>query len=228
MLKGCRGGRLATELKNLVKSPVTRRMLASSVGRLFAVSVLPGGLVTLLHRSDLEETRYMAGDLWRDYHHRAHAIQETASTSLNQMLYNYMTKQNLKMLLRYEDRNAMRFSVEARTPFADDIHLIEYLFSVPSSYKIHEGWSKSLLRSATAGIVPQVIRERRDKIGFTTPERAWLLEIKDDLRDYITSDLNDFLDVRAVARDWDKLFHGSANVWRMVNLGIWKKTVIGR
>jgi asparagine synthase (glutamine-hydrolysing) len=59
--------------------------------------------------------------------------------TLNQMLHTLMSYSSLPLLLKYEDRNSMRFSIESRTPFADDINLIEYIFSIPSVYKIHNG-----------------------------------------------------------------------------------------
>lgn len=64
----------------------------------------------------------------------------------------------------------MRFSIESRTPFADNINLIEYCFQIPSVYKIHNGFSKYILRQAMDGILPEQIRKRVDKVGFATPE----------------------------------------------------------
>jgi asparagine synthase (glutamine-hydrolysing) len=93
-----------------------------------------------------------------------------AYSTLNQMLYTLMSFTSLPTLLKYEDRNSMRFSIESRTPFADDIDLIEYVFSIPGVYKIHHGWSKYLLRRSMDEFIPAPIINRTDKIGFATPE----------------------------------------------------------
>jgi asparagine synthase (glutamine-hydrolysing) len=82
---------------------------------------------------------------------------------------------SLPHLLRYEDRNAMAFGVEARMPFLD-YRLVEYSFSRLQSWRIYNGWTKYILRHAMSSIVPREIVWRKDKIGFGTPENAWLKE----------------------------------------------------
>ena len=76
---------------------------------------------------------------------------------------------SLPHLLRFEDRNSMAFSVEARVPFTDH-QLVEWAFSRGNDYKIHRGWAKWLLREAMKGRAPENILWRRDKIGFETPD----------------------------------------------------------
>ena len=147
---------------------------------------------------------------------------------MNQILHEYITGLSLKPLLRYEDRNSMKFSIEARAPFADDINLIEYVFQIPSVYKIYSGWSKYLLRSATKDLLPEQIRLRKDKIGFATPESDWLNERKDVFKNYITGEMSEFLDVQEMRQDWDKLIQsqlkdGITTLWRFINLAVWKK-----
>ncbi len=90
--------------------------------------------------------------------------------SLNEMLSLMMQSSSLPALLRYEDRNSTRFQIESRTPFADDLKLIEFIFSLPASYKIHNGFSKWLLRESMKSFMPKKVYERKDKIGFVTPE----------------------------------------------------------
>lgn len=76
----------------------------------------------------------------------------------------------LPHLLRYEDRNSMAFSVEARVPFTD-YRIVEKAFSpAMQGLKIHKGWPKWVLREAGQGLIPDDIRWRRDKMGFGTPE----------------------------------------------------------
>ena len=49
------------------------------------------------------------------------------------------------MLLKYEDRNSMAFSVEARLPFLD-YRFVEESLSLDSSLKIGNGITKEILR----------------------------------------------------------------------------------
>jgi asparagine synthase (glutamine-hydrolysing) len=71
-------------------------------------------------------------------------------------------------LLRYEDKNAMRFSIESRPPFLDP-NFIEYCNNLSMSQMISGGITKSIFRDAMDGIVPNEILARRDKIGFEAP-----------------------------------------------------------
>src|SRR5262249_34188671 len=75
--------------------------------------------------------------------------------------------------LHYEDRNSMAFSIEARVPFLDESPLCAAVMNGPSRM-LHHGRTKVVLREATAGRVPDLIRERTDKIGFAAPTERWL------------------------------------------------------
>jgi asparagine synthase (glutamine-hydrolysing) len=218
-----------SEWKNIGNSPLTMSQLAMRMLRTMGARVLPCGVRREVIKAMKNEHRYLVPEFWRSCSSRLNLIEAKLHTCLNQSLQESMTRFDLKALLRYEDRNSMRYSVESRTPFADDRDLIEGTFSIPSAYKIHAGWSKYLLREAMKGIVPEVIRRRTDKVGFATPEKAWLSEAKDALRQYISRDLGAFVDVKRLLRDWDSLLMrdasgaGIADVWRIVNLAIWKR-----
>ncbi|HKO26368.1 MAG TPA: asparagine synthase C-terminal domain-containing protein, partial [Solirubrobacteraceae bacterium] len=80
----------------------------------------------------------------------------------------------LRSLLRYEDRNSMAFSIESRVPFLTPA-LAEFAAGMPDDYLIApDGTGKLVLRRSLRGIVPDPILDRRDKIGFATPEETWL------------------------------------------------------
>ena len=97
-------------------------------------------------------------------------------SDFNQLLANYMLRSSLPHLLKYADRNSMSHAVEARMPFTD-YRLVDYLFSLPACYKIHNGWTKWLLRKAIEDLLPPSIVWRTDKLGFAAPH--WIT--KDDL-----------------------------------------------
>jgi asparagine synthase (glutamine-hydrolysing) len=67
----------------------------------------------------------------------------------------------------------MRWSIESRVPFLD-YRLVELALSLPSSLKIRKGTTKYILRKAMKGLVSDRILERKDKIGFATPDESWM------------------------------------------------------
>jgi asparagine synthase (glutamine-hydrolysing) len=79
----------------------------------------------------------------------------------------------LPHLLRYEDRNSMRHSIEARLPFLD-YQVVEAAFGMNNHFKIKNGWTKHVLRVAMAGLVPEKVLWRKNKLGFEAPEAAWI------------------------------------------------------
>jgi asparagine synthase (glutamine-hydrolysing) len=80
----------------------------------------------------------------------------------------------LPSLLRYEDRNSMAFSIEARVPFLD-YRLAEAAFRLDPGLKLDGGRTKGVLRDAMRDIVPAAILARTDKRGFEAPVVRWLV-----------------------------------------------------
>ena len=66
----------------------------------------------------------------------------------------------------------MAHSREVRLPLLDH-ELVEFLFSLPPSFKIHKGWTKFLLRDALSNLLPSEITWRTDKIGYEPPQKKW-------------------------------------------------------
>ena len=66
----------------------------------------------------------------------------------------------LAMLLDRKDRMSMAVGLEVRVPFCDH-RLVEYLWNVPWSMKTADGREKSLLRMATADLLPEEILTRK-------------------------------------------------------------------
>jgi asparagine synthase (glutamine-hydrolysing) len=92
---------------------------------------------------------------------------------LRRQMHLILTRRGLPELLHYEDRNSMAHSLEARVPFLD-VRLVELLFSLGASDLIDRGRTKAVLRRALGDLLPPVVRDRVDKLGFVTPETAWL------------------------------------------------------
>mgnify|MGYP003705918401 CR=1 FL=1 len=71
-------------------------------------------------------------------------------------------------LLHYGDAVSMKNSLESRLPFMD-YRLVEFVFTLPSSYKIRNGLGKHIHREAMKGVVPDFILKNQIKFGFDTP-----------------------------------------------------------
>jgi asparagine synthase (glutamine-hydrolysing) len=134
----------------------------------------------------------------------------------------------LRELLRYEDRNSMASSIESRVPFLTPA-LAEFALGMPDDYLIApDGTGKLVLRRGMRGLVPDPILERRDKIGFATPEASWLRTLAPWVEDVFASGSREAAGPLrlAVARErWQEMSAGRRPfdpvVWRWLNLIRW-------
>ena len=79
---------------------------------------------------------------------------------------------SLREYFRDEDRNSMRFSIEARLPFMD-YRMVEAGLALEPSEMIVDGVTKAPLRDLAKGKVSEQILQRRDKMGFVSPQEVW-------------------------------------------------------
>lgn len=136
---------------------------------------------------------------------------------------------SLPSLLRYEDKNAMRFSIEGRVPFLD-FNLIRAIFALPDEAIIKNGWNKNILRKAAAPLLPASITKRRNKIGFTTPEEEWFTRMKNSIYSVFLSESfanRPYFTQTAVVDAFRKYVEGKTSdsmlFWRMLNVEIWMR-----
>jgi asparagine synthase (glutamine-hydrolysing) len=140
-----------------------------------------------------------------------------------------MQNTSLKGYLKCEDRCAMWHGIESRTPFADDVNLIEYVFSVPASYKMHGSQLKALLREASDQVIPQAIKNRSDKQGYTTPNNAWIRKLAPEMKHYFAETLEPYLDVKKINSEFGKLFNppsetDTGRIFKFLSFAVWMKT----
>jgi len=91
--------------------------------------------------------------------------------NFNEILLNDFNLVLQNDMLKKVDSMSMINSLEVRTPFLDH-HLVDYVFGLPSSYKIKGGDRKILLKSAFKNELPAEIFNRR-KQGFEVPLERW-------------------------------------------------------
>ena len=144
-----------------------------------------------------------------------------------------LMRRGLPELLRYEDRNSMAHSLEARVPFLDH-RLVELCFSLPPEELIRGGVTKSLLRRALGDLLPPQVRERRDKLGFVTPEADWLRgplgKLAGDVFSSQSMRERGFVDAaaarRRLARHRERRLTAGMELWRALNLELWARASI--
>lgn len=134
---------------------------------------------------------------------------------------------SLPALLRYADRNAMACSVENRVPFLEP-NFVRLTQSLPSSFLLDaKTGSKSIFRKAMQGLIPENILQRKDKIGFATPEEFWLKAspawMRQKTRD--TLELLPMVNKRAALAELEDIISGSKKsnslFWRCLSMGVW-------
>jgi len=127
----------------------------------------------------------------------------------------------LPHLLRYEDRNSMRHSIETRLPLLD-YRLVEFCLGIPIEYKIRKGWSKFILRAAMDKILPNEVAWRKNKFGFEAPT-SWLDDYADEMLKEIKESkiLNFYCDMPALEKKFQKL--GEWDKWLYFNIARWEK-----
>lgn len=155
------------------------------------------------------------------------------SNSLQEALINHF-EYKLEHLLKWEDRNSMYFSLEARVPFLDHI-LVEKTLATKSNLIIKNGMTKYLLREALSDILPKAIKNRVDKKGFSTPQDEWF---RTDLwKNFILEIINSntfknrgFFNIEKVNEQYQKHLNGKVNIskeiWKWIHIELWHRKFI--
>jgi asparagine synthase (glutamine-hydrolysing) len=149
---------------------------------------------------------------------------------LRRQLQMLLTRRGLPELLRYEDRNSMAHSLEARVPLLDH-RLVELAFSLPGDELIRRGETKSVLRRALADLLPPQVSARRDKLGFVTPEARFMRGALGDLAADVFASQScrsrGFVDASAATRRLERHRRGELDagmeLWRALNLELWAR-----
>jgi asparagine synthase (glutamine-hydrolysing) len=150
--------------------------------------------------------------------------------ALRRHLADLLTRSQLPVLLRYEDRISMAHSIEARVPFLDH-PLVELVFSLRGDDLIHDGRTKSVLRDAFADLLPPLIRDRTDKKGFGVPQelmlRGELGRLATEVFASSEFERRGFVNAREARKKLrDHLEHGAPagwELWRVLNLELWAR-----
>jgi asparagine synthase (glutamine-hydrolysing) len=190
----------------------------------FLYFLLPAALKTSLRTKRFD---YLNSDFNAKYS-GSNRIADTIyeASSLQDALIRHF-EYKIEHLLKWGDRNSTCFSIESRMPFMDH-RLVERSLATKSDLLISNGMTKSILRKALKGILPDEIRERKSKYGFETPQDKWFRDprwtavINDVLNDPL---LEDYVDLNKCRVLYQEHLSGKLNiakeVWKWINLSVW-------
>ena len=234
LLRSLRLGRLIRELRGQA------RRLGTPFGsqlRSLVIGVLPASVLRSIQalRHGSARPDWLDAPAWRDgpdYRSPVPMALDRAGlpgiTDLGGLCRAQVTATNLPKFLHYEDRNSMAHSIEARVPFLDH-RVVEFAIGLGSEHKIVAGESKRVLRRGLGDMLPAMVAKRQDKLGFATPEKAWMQgPLREPLTEGVAHTIEKFPDLfdkaRLTARiegilDGAKPFDSLP--WRIVSFGVW-------
>ena len=152
---------------------------------------------------------------------------------LDAELYTAVHRHYLPHILRNFERCSMAHGVEVRMPFLD-WRLVCFTFGLPEESKIGNGFTKRVLREAMRNTMPEKLRTRKDKIGFSPPMSTWF---NGGLGDWVSEQvrsasfldsavwngpaIRDHVEARRRAGPWTE--DDSERVWPFVQAQLWRQ-----
>lgn len=95
------------------------------------------------------------------------------SLSFENLCVHLLRESSLPALLRFEDQNALGTGVESRLAFLSP-EVVQVAMDCDASLKVRQGWRKAVLRDVAKDYLPEIITDRRKKLGFSTPHHLWM------------------------------------------------------
>ncbi|MBI1781999.1 MAG: asparagine synthase (glutamine-hydrolyzing) [Sphingobacteriales bacterium] len=196
----------------------------------FAYFLMPSGIKTALR---VNEKGYLSNNFSNLKFESVVATELYNSPNLQAALFNHF-EYKLEHLLKWQDLNSMRFSIEARVPFLD-YRLVQGLLTNDSGKLISKGITKRFLREAMTGVLPEKIRMRMDKVGFETPQDEWfrMPMFREYIKDILYSDSfrkRDIIDAEKAKKLYQQHLDGkkdiSKEIWKWINLELWYRRYI--
>lgn len=140
----------------------------------------------------------------------------------------------LEHLTKWSDRDTMAFGVEGRSPFLDK-DLVEYSIALKDELKIRGGYTKFILREVMKGIMPEKVRLRVDKKGFSVPQDEWFRteQFQGLVREILQSESfakRGYFKPEEAMKLYQRHLNGEINIskdiWKWINLELWFRKYI--
>ncbi|MFI8878474.1 asparagine synthase (glutamine-hydrolyzing) [Streptomyces sp. NPDC055243] len=134
----------------------------------------------------------------------------------------------VRVLLDRKDRASMAVGLEVRVPFCDH-RLVEYVYNAPWSLKSFDGREKSLLREATADVLPTSVYDRVKSPYPSTQDPKYAIALQGHVKDLLAEPAHPVFDLvdrdrvtRAAQRDVPQITQASRRgLERTLDLAIW-------
>ncbi|MFF7209346.1 asparagine synthase (glutamine-hydrolyzing) [Streptomyces sp. NPDC008238] len=105
----------------------------------------------------------------------------------------------VRILLDRKDRASMANGLEVRVPFCDH-RLVQYVYNAPWSLKSFDGREKSLLREATADLLPRSVYDRVKSPYPSTQDPKYFVALQENGKDLLAKSTHPVFDL--VSRTW--------------------------
>lgn len=134
----------------------------------------------------------------------------------------------VRILLDRKDRASMAVGLEVRVPFCDH-RLVEYVYNTPWSLKSFDGREKSLLREATADLIPKSVYDRVKSPYPSTQDPKYAIALQEHVKDLLARPSHPVFDLvdrgrvrRAAYRDTPQITQASRRgLERTLDLALW-------
>ncbi|MFD7710464.1 asparagine synthase (glutamine-hydrolyzing) [Streptomyces sp. NPDC059785] len=146
---------------------------------------------------------------------------------MRQICHMHLTR-FVRVLLDRKDRASMAVGLEVRVPFCDH-RLVEYVYNTPWSLKSFDGREKSLLREATADLLPKSVYDRVKSPYPSTQDPKYAVALQDHVKDLLADPAHPVFDLvdreavrRAAHRDTPQITQASRRgLERTLDLALW-------
>ena len=133
---------------------------------------------------------YLNNDVFSDYltepFQEPFVEQDYSDNLLRNRMLNELRQEAVPVILREDDLNSMKHSIENRSPYLDRA-LVDFCYTIPPEHLIRDGFAKMPLRAATKGILNDHVRLDRRKKGFNAAFASVFDLENPDTRDRILS-----------------------------------------
>jgi asparagine synthase (glutamine-hydrolysing) len=125
----------------------------------------------------------------------------------------------------------MAHGLESRVPLLDH-PIVELAATMPADVKFKDGHLKHVLKQAFATLLPDEIRNRKDKMGFPVPLQEWVSR-RGQVRDFVVDTLSsqqamsrEIIDNSKMLDRLDYEPRFGRKIWGLLCLELWQRTFI--
>jgi asparagine synthase (glutamine-hydrolysing) len=214
-------GNVSSALRMLRDGTANAHLVANQL-----VWQLPAYAMRSILRRCRPSVRVMNAGLWGEMTSNFSRIHEDRRANLEERLRLDVTATNLPMILRFADRNSMRFGVEVRSPYLD-WRVVSAALAVPVAERMGDSHGKVALRRAFSNDLPERVVWRRKTHGFGNAEQFQVTNIRfDELWEGLPGWVGDLISLPQLRRELAQTANHST-LWWAVSVVLWLCSVYG-